>query len=201
MTRSRKADNNDEQPTFDDLIRYARGEAKAVQTWKDHIEADQELSSDVRLLKQIGGLVTELDLRRVVPAARKLASDIFDSFRTSEKLGAGTAAKLYYDSEAIPLPAGMRPSLLSERRLRFAADDGTIELMIVPEYPGRFEITGRVFTESRERCKKAKLAGRRKYEAQFDEFDFFTFASVPPGKYKLIIETEQREIIVSLVEL
>lgn len=201
MTEKDRPDQDNERPTFDDLLRYVSGEESAVKKWTEQIEADREMASDVRLLRRVRGLVAELDLHRIVPAAQELARGVFDSFQTARKLPSDVAAKLYYDSETVPLPQGMRPSLVSERRIRYAVDGGSIEMMIVPEFPGRFEITGQVSTDAEERCGRARLTGRATYDTEFDEFDFFTFASVVPGRYKLTIETNRREIVISSVKL
>ncbi len=133
--------------------------------------------------------------------SKALADAIFDNFHKSRHPEDDRNAHLYYDSRAIPLPEGVRPSLMSERRLKYSAGNITLELSVTPVFPGRFEVTGRLEGISRDSVIVSRLKGRRTRRAETDEFGFFTFSGVDPGTYSLYCNVEDKEIIVHDLEL
>jgi hypothetical protein len=133
--------------------------------------------------------------------SKALADAIFENFHKNRRRQDDRDAHLYYDSRAIPLPQGVRPSLMSERRLKYSAGDVTLELSVTPVFPGRFEVTGRFDGAARESTIISRLKGRRTVRAETDEFGFFTFSSVDPGTYSLHCKVGDKEIIVHDLEL
>lgn len=133
--------------------------------------------------------------------SKALADAIFDNYQKSRSRRDDRNAHLYYDSRAIPLPAGVRPSLMSERRLKYSAGKMTLELSVTPVFPGRFELTGRFDGVARDHVVKTRLKGRRTLRAETDEFGFFTFSSIDPGIYSLHCKMGDDEIIVHDLEL
>lgn len=134
-------------------------------------------------------------------ASRALADAVFEDYHKRRRGGGDRNAHLYYDSRAIPLPSGVRPSLMSERRLKYLADGIILELSVTPVFPGRFEVTGRFDGVVRDVVIKTRLKGRRTFRAETDEFGFFTFSPVDPGTYSLYCSMGDDEIIVQDLEL
>ncbi len=85
---------------------------------------------------------------------------------------------------------------MSERRLKFAIGTETLELSVVPVFPGRFQITGRFDKGDPHRRQKVHLKGRSNQTAGVDEYGFFSFAAVNPGTYRLILGTGVEKILV-----
>ncbi len=133
--------------------------------------------------------------------SKTLADAIFDNYQKNRGRQDDRNAYLYYDSRAVSLPAGVRPSLMSERRLKYSAGELSLELSVTPVFPGRFEVTGRFDGLARERVVTTRLKGRRTLRAETDEFGFFTFSSVDPGTYSLHCKVGDEEIVVHDLEL
>ncbi len=151
--------------------------------------------------RELDRMFEYLETAGVSADSRVLADAIFENFQKGRRRPDGRNAYLYYDSRAIPLPAGVRPSLMSERRLKYSAGDITLEVSITPVFPGRFEVTGRFEGVAGKSVIKSHLKGRRTLSGETDEFGFFTFSAVDPGTYSLYCKVGDEEVIVHDLEL
>lgn len=133
--------------------------------------------------------------------SKQLAEEIFEKYMKGRGRTGRRAARLFYDSRAVPLPAGMRPSLMSERRLKYVARNRVIEVSVVPLFPGRFEVTGRVGDGAAVRAAAVSLKGRRRFQTDVDEFGFFSFSGVNPGTYSLELNLEGEGVVIDDLEL
>lgn len=173
------------KPELTILAKYARGERKVMKNWSKFIENDPDCRQKAGLLGLLYGMIDRLDLQQSGMATASLAADIFDSHNLGKGPGKRNRARLYYDSRLVPLPEGVRPSLVSERRLKYQTGFGELELSIVPVYPGRFEITGRFGNSKPIPLAEAVLQGRKTSRTGIDKYGFFSFAVVNPGTYTL----------------
>ncbi len=137
----------------------------------------------------------------LVSQSKQLAEEIFEKYMEGRRRTGRRTAHLFYDSRAIPLAAGMRPSLMSERRLKYVAHGHTIEVSVVPLFPGRFEVTGRVGDGAAVRPAAISLKGRRHFHTDIDEFGFFSFSGVNPGAYSLEFDLEGERVVIDDLEL
>ncbi len=188
--RKEKKQDKEKQPALTILAKYARGERQEMKHWSAFIENDPESKKKAGLLGHLHNMIDRLDLPQTAPAAVSMAADIFDSHRHSKIGGEENRARLYYDSRLIPLPEGVRPSLVSERRLKYQTGFGELELSIIPVYPGRFEITGRFGNDEVIQPDMVVLRGRKTSRTEIDRFGFFSFAVVNPGTYSLQFNKE-----------
>jgi len=178
------------------LAQYARGEKSVMKFWSNFIENDSESRAAVELLRKLDCLFELREAARITAGSKRLAAEIFSSYQANRRGSDKNIAHLFYDSQLIPVREGFRPSLVSERRLRFAGEAGTIELSIVPVFPGRFEVTGRLEGENTGGTAEVRLEGRCSLQAQTDEFGFFAFGAVNPGSYQLRFRSDEKETII-----
>lgn len=153
------------------------------------------------LSRKLDRMFEYLETAGFAAESKALAGAIFDNYQKGRDRKGDRNAYLYYDSRAVPLPAGVRPSLISERRLKYSAGEITLEVSVTPVFPGRFELTGRFEGVTRDQVIATRLKGRRTLRAETDEFGFFTFSSVDPGTYTLYCKVGDEEIIVRDLEL
>jgi hypothetical protein len=177
-------------------LKYARGDKKTLKYWSGFIEHDEESRRTVALLRKLDRLFESREVSRVAPSVRALSEKIFERYMASWLEKAGRVAHLYFDSRAIPLPEGIRPSLMSERRVKYAVGKEAIEISVVPVFPGRFQITGRFDKADPHRRQIVRLKGRRTQMASVDEYGFFSFAAVNPGTYRLSVGTGEKKIVI-----
>ncbi len=163
--------------------------------WAKFIENDSQCRADIEVLKKLDRLFEAEELTGVVSGAGQLAHEIFDRYQDDLKRPDENIAHLYYDSQKVPLREGFRPSLVSERRLKFAGEGGAIELSVVPVFPGRFEVTGRLEGAGAAPA-GIELNGRRSRRTEVDEFGFFAFGAVDPGTYRLSFYRGAKKIII-----
>jgi hypothetical protein len=195
------AHDSKKKPSLAILARYAAGETEAMKYWKRHIENDRDLLAQVAVLKKLRSMLESIDFTTTIPAARRLAGDIFDNFHARSKGEDAAMARLYFDSAAVPLPEGIRPSRMSERRLKFTTGERDIELSVTPVYPGRFDITGRFLGGKDEFPDDIRLVGRSSLRTDADDFGFFSFSAVSPGTYSLHCQGSGEKLIISDLQL
>jgi len=193
--------DNAKQPDITVLARYVRGDKELMTYWSQFIEQDPECREKVALLERLHRMLNTLDLKRMAVESNTLAQSIFRSYAATRESSSGCVAHLYYDSRVVPLPEGVRPSLMSLRRLKFMAGDGKIELSISPVYPGRYEITGRYEGPLSCESGEAIIQGRRAQRAPFDRFGFFFLAAVDPGVYHLSCRVADQKYVIPALEL
>ena len=189
------------RPDLSIIAQYVRGDNKLMAYWSRFIAQDPESRGKAELLQRLFRMFGAADMQRMSAASQSLAQHIFQSFMSTPVDGADNIARLYYDSRAIPMPEGVRPSLMSARRLKFKAGDGNIELSISPVYPGRFEITGRYKGPLSSENGLAIIKGRRAHRTCFDRFGFFYLAPVDPGQYRLSCRLANHEYLLPTLEL
>jgi|WetSurMetagenome_2_1015567.scaffolds.fasta_scaffold486866_2 hypothetical protein len=189
------------QPDIAILVRYIRGDKKPMAYWSRFIERDEAAQEKVALLTRLARMFVASDVQRLSTASQTLARHIFQSYKSAAAGSGEEIAHLYYDSRVIPLPEGVRPSLMSTRRMKFKAGAGQIELSISPIYPGRFEITGRYQGPLSIQKGRAVLKGRRSHQGIFDNFGFFYLAPVDPGRYRLTCQLADQEYLIPVMEL
>ncbi len=160
--------------------------------------AADPMNVDAIKLRRLLEYVNSADL---LSATKQMAGEIFEKYTRGRSCAGVTTANLYYDSRAVPAPAGVRPSLLSERRMKFLARRTIIELSITPVFPGRFELTGRVDNSEERRPVAVRLTGGRQLRAETDEFGFFSFSALNPGKYSLSFTLGGEDILLDELEL
>jgi len=192
---------SDKKPDLETLVRYARGDENIKRKWADYMNTHPETMKIAQALARMGDLIDVLDLHRLLPASKNIAGAIFDSFQAGIEQAGNMVANLYYDSREVPLPEGIRPSLNSERRLKYMAGSTDIELSIVPVFPGGFDITGRLEGGGAGFGDKINLRGRRTYGSQMDEYGFFTFSNINPGSYRLSLSAGKDWIVIDKLEL
>lgn len=178
------------------LARYVRGDLNNMDKWSRLIEQDPDSRATAGLLRILDRYLESCAVARIVPASRQLADRIYAAFRAGRGRKGQRVARLYFDSQSLPLPAGIRPSLLSERRLKYMVDSCSLELTVTPVFPGRFELTGRIEDAGSKPGRRVRLTGRRSYRGTIDRFGFFSFAAVNPGTYQLSFDTEGRETVI-----
>jgi hypothetical protein len=189
--------NAKKQPSLRILAKYVKGETEIMKNWSKHIENDHDCMIKVAMLRRLDQMFKCLDLEKLAPASKKLAAEIFDSFYTGKKDPGVDVAHLYFDNRLVPLPEGMRPSMSSERRLKYKTGFGDIELAIVPVFPGRFELTGRFEADDKIAPESVILKGRKVLRAITDRFGFFSFAAVNPGKYNLHFSSDGQNVVIN----
>lgn len=164
--------------------------------WSNFIETDPWSRAAVSLLQKLDRLFRAREAARVAAGSKRLAEEIFSRFQDDRRQPDAATAHLFYDSQIIPVREGFRPSLISERRLRFAGEEGTIELSIVPVFPGRFEVTGRLEGEKTGHAADVHLKGRSSHRVKTDEFGFFAFGAVNPGTYNIRFKSDDKELVI-----
>ena len=189
------------RPGLPILAMYARGEREKLKHWSEIIDQDDECRETVTLLEKLHRMFEAYESTGMGHATGKLAERIFEHFLASRDRKGRSAGRLFYDSRVIPLPAGIRPSLMSERRLKYIVDAGVLELSVVPVFPGRFAMTGRLEGYGPDEKISARLAGRKTLRADTDEFGFFSFATIDPGMYKLRLGIGGKETVIHGLEL
>ena len=189
------------RPGLPILAMYAKGEREKLKHWSAIIDQDDDCRETVSLLERLYRMFEACESAGMGQATGKLAERIFEHSLASRDRKGRSAGRLFYDSRVIPLPAGIRPSLMSERRLKYIVDAGVLELSVVPVFPGRFAMTGRLEGYGPDEKISARLIGRRTLRADTDEFGFFSFAAIDPGKYKLDLQIGGKETVIHGLEL
>jgi hypothetical protein len=193
--------NTNVRPGMTILARYIRGDKKSMTFWSRFIEQDKMAQDKVALLTRLARMFAASDIQQLSTASQILARHIFKSYSSAPPDGSEKIAHLYFDSRVIPLPEGVRPSLLSTRRMKFKAGEGQIELSVSPIYPGRFEITGRYQGPLSTQKGSAVLKGRHLHRCFFDNYGFFYLAPVDPGRYRLTCRLVDQEYLIPVMEL
>jgi hypothetical protein len=189
------------RPGLPILAKYARGDVEAMKYWSQFIENDAESLAAVDVLKRLYRLFETVETAPVIPGCKPLAEEIFVSHQANRSRSGENIANLYYDSKAIPIREGFRPSLMSERRLKYAGEGGIIELSVIPVFPGRFEVTGRLESDRSKAPASVSIQGRQSLRTNTDEFGFFSFAAVNPGTYRLRFKSNDEEIVINNLRL
>jgi hypothetical protein len=184
------------RPGLPVLARYARGDRKALKYWATFIENDPEARAAVAVLRQLDRLFENREVARAASGSTNMAQEIFARFHSNKGSADKNIAHLFYDSQKIPLREGFRPSLVSERRLKYAGKAGTIEISVVPVYPGRFEVTGLFKGVDSRIGANVNLRGRQTIKTDTDDFGFFAFGAVNPGEYKLHLKSGTKEVVI-----
>lgn len=192
--------NKVKKPDLNILAQYAKGNKEIMKYWTKFIESDPETLSKANVLKKLFNMFQCLNFDSHRQPAVDMANVIFDSYRKRKNKSKIPQARLFFDSNYVPHPEGLRPSMLSERRMKYATDSGYIELAILPVFPGKFELTGKIDRDSIIST-TAQLRGRKTYTSRTDANGFFSFAVVNPGKYHLYLTQNKTKTIVDTLEL
>ena len=118
--------------------------------------------------------------------------------------GRRLSARLVYDTNAQPLPSGVRAVMQRARRLLFAADDFEVVLQVSPEaVPERVKIMGQVLAEGLPVAgADVRLDGptvQRSWAT--DREGEFRFAELPGGDYTLEIGTPEHVLEMPTLKL
>jgi len=188
-------------PGLPTLLRIARGDKAEMKRWMNWIEKNPGSRRKIELLRKLDRFFEAHNQKQEISGLKKLAGEVFERYLKDRHKSHENIVHLYYDSQVIPLREGFRPSLVSERRLKYTGETGTIELSVVPVFPGRFEVTGRLEHTGARQTSEVHLEGREKHRTQVDEFGFFTFGAVNPGKYQLIFVSEGSKAVARNIDL
>lgn len=175
---------------------------KGVQELVDYIHGrlDPEKRAEVAyrigkdpILQRLVALLSDLqnDLRAndwpaMKSAAHSLLSRQLKEKRSSERKKGITI----FDSQLLPLPAGVRPALVDTRRIRYKVDEKLLDVSIYPISLNSFEIIGQLAGSDKiDSLTITMRLGRKKFTAEANEFGLFRFPRLPKGKYILEIRT------------
>ncbi|MEE9442181.1 MAG: hypothetical protein V3V99_05895 [candidate division Zixibacteria bacterium] len=192
--------NKVKKPDLKILAQYVKGNKDIMKYWSKFIENDPESRSKATVLKKLFNMFQSLNFNSNRQPAIDMANAIFDNYRKRNKKSKIARARLFFDSRYVPLPEGLRRSMISERRMRYVFDSGLIELAILPVFPGKFELTGKIDRESIISI-RAQLRGRKIYNSRIDANGFFSFAVVNPGQYSLYLTWDKTKTMVDTLEL
>ena len=171
-------------------------------------EGDDDARSTLRCVERF--LAAAEDVHQVAPPPelRQVLLEIFEpsSARVSRpRLLQRITAVLTSDSWADLAPAGVRGNTAArDRHLAFSSAETDLVVDISTAPRGRFRIDGQVLpnTESDDVFYVQILSGDVEAAITLcDDVGEFTFEDLAPGTYRLVVGTDQAEIIVEPVEL
>jgi hypothetical protein len=203
MKRRPPADHHIDSETALDYLDHRLDAARARQV-EEHLA--RPCAGCRERLRQLSALLQRMRLDRVpeVPAtARARALEAFvPGERVSPLREAATrVARLLFDSWTEPLPAMTRRAVGEARRLRYAADDGALELECEIESPGVVTLRGRLEIAEAPLHRVEVAVGGELRTAWPDAGGAFAFERVPAGEARLLIEGPQARFRLPAIDL
>jgi hypothetical protein len=114
-------------------------------------------------------------------------------------------AALSFDSRSQPQLAGARGPAPAATHLLYQVGDDEVGLHLLPEAPGeRWHVSGEALGAGGQPVRGvARLVGSdgTVRAAPLDELGAFAFDGVPAGRYDLIVETEEGDLVLPQIEV
>lgn len=175
---------------IDILFKYLRGQLSARD--KKHTEAlirsNPELAELLEDIKKIKKASSTIKWDRIRSAAESLSSRMFDDFWKGLKDKRPEQGIRVFDSQVLPLPAGVRPAVVDTRRLRYKFDEIEMEISLYPISIDSYEIIGRISRVGDRLSSRVEMVSKNsKFEVETDQFHIFRFSRIPVSDYILNI--------------
>ncbi len=180
-----------------DLIegRLSGTEARRLKKLIDEDPALQQIMDMATRLRAEGQHIGWSDIRGAV-------HDLLDRQLRQHKSRQGNLRKAFltFDSSLLPLPEGIRPATVSERRLKFQIEDDVLEIGLYPLSLNSYEVIGQLpDTFADTGLSVAIRCGNRMIAGDIGEFGVFHFDRVPTGPCSIVISSGKKaEIEVDL---
>ena len=166
------------------------------------LDSGKEFRKMYELIKTLHEQGTPDELTALADPLKEMSLDMFRQYHGAKDKDKKLLGLPVYDSRAIPLPDGVRPSLTGARRLRYKFEDMEIELSLNPITLYSFEIIGQIDDGTRKRSYKLELVGDdQTLSAETDELQMFAFNKVPAMKYRLGIFYKRKKIGIIDIDL
>jgi len=187
--------NDQEQTT--QLLKLIRGllSGKQERDLLGMIKSDKELAHRYEILKTLGAMKSELNASSLTAALKNLSGTLFKDFVRGKQNPKKRTGVTVYDSQDIPLPAGVRPATVDTRRLRYRLLSGDLEISLYPIAYDTYELIGRLSRpEGVHDMTVGLISGRRRLSTTTDKFGLFRFEKMPSGKSCLQITKAEETI-------
>lgn len=176
------------EKVIQELIDYIRGRLDPEKRAEvaDRIGKDPILQRLVALLSDLQDDLRENDWPAMKSAAHSLLGRQLKEKRGGERKKGITI----FDSQLLPLPAGVRPAMVDTRRIRYKVDENLLDVSIYPISLNSFEVIGQLAGSDKiDSLTVTMRLGRKKFTAEANEFGLFRFPRLPKGGYILEIRT------------
>nr|MBN2276425.1 hypothetical protein [candidate division Zixibacteria bacterium] len=179
------------------LYKYLAGELSA----SEEDDLCRRLASD-KCLKETFDIIRELhsegsgtDWSQIRVSALELARRVFNDYRRSLKEKTFSYGINVYDSKVLPLPQGVRPARIDNRRLTYKVGRFDLDISLYPVTTDSYELIGQITGSEESRVTGVKLKSKKAViESEADRYNLFRFARIPIGNYTLNLMSGDKKI-------
>ncbi len=189
---------------IDLMIKYLRGRLsdRDKKRAKSLIRMNPEMAVFLEDIKELQKESSTINWDRIRSSVSSLSSRMFDDFMKGLKERRPEQGIRVFDSQVLPLPAGVRPAVVDTRRLRYKFDEIEMEISLYPISIDSYEIIGRISRVGSRLSSRVELVSERlKFEVETDQFHIFRFSRIPVSDYILNIYGDSRLIGTVDIEL
>ncbi len=174
---------------IDFLLKYFKSELndEDIRKVEKLLDSNKEFRRMYNVIKSLGVDCLPDDLTDLSPSLRQMSLNMFREYKKTDKDKTVTRGLPIFDSDVLPLPDGVRPSITNSRRLKYKFDDMEMELSLYPVSLYSYEMIGQI-SGSADKDHQIELVGNNfKRETATDELQMFVFAKIPAMKYRINI--------------
>ncbi len=191
---------NSEQK-YELLLKFLRSELddKESNKIKKMLNSDREFRNMYDVLKNYGADRLKGHLAELMPSLKQISINMFREYHKSERDRAVERGLPIFDSDVMPMPEGVRPSVTNSRRLKYKFKGMDLEMSLYPISLYSYEMIGQ-FSGVEGKTYQIELTGKKfRQTTETDELHMFTFARIPSDVYQInIIENKKILAVVDL---
>jgi len=179
-----------DQRLTEELLSLIRGSLKGKRRREllALVNSDKEIGETYRLLRQLVETGENLTSAGIDNALSNLSDRVFADFTQKKRHPEQKRGVLVFDSQDVPLPAGVRPATVDTRRLRFQLETGEMELSLYPVSFNSYEVLGRLTGVAAEGdIQLTAKSAHSERKAAADHFGLFRFDKLPVGRYTIVV--------------
>ncbi len=189
---------SDEQK-YELLLKYIRSELddKESNKVKKMLDSDREFRKMHDVLKNYGADRLQGPLAELMPSLRQISINMFREYHKPGREDNIERGLPIFDSDVMPMPEGVRPSVTNSRRLKYKFKGMELEISLYPVSLYSYEMIGQ-FSGVEGKTYQIELVGKKFRQAtETDELRMFTFPRIPSNVYQINI-SENKKVLAAV---
>jgi len=183
------------------LLKYLQSELDQKQSneVKKMLASDEEFRKMHDLLKSYGAERLKGQLAELMPSLRKMSVNMFREYHKPGQKDNIERGLPIFDSNVMPMPEGVRPSVTNSRRLKYKFKGMELEVSLYPISLYSYELIGQ-FNGIEGKTYQVEMVGKKfRQSTTTDELKMFTFTRIESGEYRInIIENKDTLAVVDM---
>jgi hypothetical protein len=166
------------------------------------LDKDPELKRTAGFVADLIKEAREIQWHKFKDPAHSVFRSLLRDFKSSERDTDKKRGIVFFDSQQMPPPEGIRPATTNTRRIKYRIGDEILEISLYPVSPNSYELIGLISGRVPGDILKVEIrSGKSIKRIESNDFQLFRIERIESGRHKLKITAENEVIAKIDIEL